>query len=167
MEITKEKAAQIQAAKGVPITGPGVYEARVVSCNPYRSVKASGVTQVAIANFALTNEYLSNKAQALFKQGNFREAAKPGMSLSILEGQYCPVQGEMMKVTVELVHLGPKDDRPATVALLATRAIPVPAVKQPGISVDDWMAKVEGVSEVNEVSMIADEVSENKYEYAG
>ena len=101
--MSKERAAQILAAKKEPISGPGVYEARVMSCNPYKSIKAGGGVQVAIANFALTTDYYYEKAMMLMRQGNFKKAAGKGMSMSIFKGQYCPVQGELMKVTVELV----------------------------------------------------------------
>ena len=168
MEITQEIAARILAGKGEPIPGPGVYEARVTSCNAYRSVKAGGVTQVAIANFALTTEFYDSKAKMLYKQGEYKKAAGQGLSLSVLKGQYCPVQGELMKVTVELVHLEATAEHPAVDALLARRMITVPAQKMKTISMEAWLEAVANIGKSEpEVSMVEeDEVlapQEHKY----
>ena len=155
-EMTKERAVGYIAAKGAPITKPGVYQTHVTSCNPYRRVYAGGATQVAIVNVSLTTEFYDERAKTLFRQGKFQEATNQGLTVSILEGQYVPSPGEIVDVTVALIKLRAKDGQPERMALMAQRLKATPPIIVAEVTAEAWLADVEGVV-AEEPSMVGEQ----------
>lgn len=102
MEITREKALTFITSKGT-ISSPGVYRVKVTNVTPYSRMIGDGLRQVAIANVNAKTDYHNQVAATLFAQGDYAEAANQGLSKSILEGQFCPMKGQMVDIVVEQI----------------------------------------------------------------
>lgn len=100
----KLQAKQILVSRKL-VAGEGKTTLKVTNVNPFmRQLKdGSGSQLVHIVNFAAMTAYQLDKAQQLFKAGDYQGATNTNLSASQLSGQYVPSKGEIVDVEVTTI----------------------------------------------------------------
>lgn len=137
-KLTAEEALRIVASKGT-ISEAGIHRVTCTYVTPYYKERANGVKQVAIANFNAKSSYQHAAAITLLSQGDFDDAANQGLSLSILEGQSAPMQGQVVDLIVEEVTT-----KNGITGLFAQKWAPVPVQIPAKTSLEDLRKLVDG-----------------------
>lgn len=149
-KLTRESALRIITSKGI-ISGPGVHRVKVTSVTPFLKIRSGGVKQVAIANFNAKTAYHEETAITLFGQGDFDEAANQGLSLSILDNQFCPVPGQVVDVVVEM-----RTTSNNITGLFVTSCSPAPVEQPKRRSMEDFLRLAEGHNMTDQINVLSD-----------
>lgn len=152
-KLSKEAALRIIVSKGI-VSGPGVHRCKVTNVTPFPSMRANGVRQVAIANFNAKTAYQEEAAATLFGQGDYDKAANQGLSLSILEGQFCPQPGQIVDVVVEEVTT-----KNNVTGLFAQSCTLAPVEQPVRRTMEDFLRMAEGVEVNDEPSALVEQES--------
>ena len=150
MEVTREEALRYITSKKI-VEGEGIYRLKVTNVTPYRKERENGAVQVAIVNFNGKTSYHEQAAATLFGQGDYKEAANQGLSLSILEGQEVPTKGQIVDVVVEEVTT-----KNGITGLFAQSFTSAPVNHPKTRSADAFLAMAEGSDTVEEVSALSE-----------
>ena len=149
---TASKADAIKALSNrMIIEGPGKYNVKVTSCGTLKEPKTSAdgkYKQIAVANFNAINEFQVGKAKALLANGEYTAAYNVALTLSVLEGRFRPVSGELVTIIVDEIV-----NKDGDLALLVSSMSEIKAIsskKRVDFSLeDDLVAETEDVTSMD------------------